>query len=473
MAWQIGIHRQVSRRVKPSASTLAKPAKWAAMGALLLTSCAGGAAGPGAEGSAGASGRGAPGGGIGSGEAGVDAVTRDAGGGHVDAFPDSAPSADGGDMAVAPDGGIGAFLHPGLLHSAQDFDRMTAKVAAGAQPWKAGWDRLVANAHSSLTWRPNPVATVYRGADGLHAENYSQLYNDAAAAYASALRWKISGDSAYADKSVQILNAWAAVLTGIDGTTDKFLAAGLYGYEIANAAEIVRTYDGWSASDFTHFKDMMARVFYPLNHDFLANHNGDRCLTHFYANWDLCNMASILAIGVLLDDRAKYDEAIDYFKNGGGNGAIGNAVYYLHPGNLGQWQESGRDQGHATLGIGLMGAFCEMAWKQGDDMYGFSENRFLAGAEYVASYNLGNDVPYVTYSNCVNVTQPVIAEGGRGDIRPIWELAYNHYVKRQGLAAPNVATYAARVRPEGGGGDYGPNSGGFDQLGFGTLTSTV
>ena len=28
-------------------------------------------------------------------------------------------------------------------------------------------------------------------------------------------------------------------------------------------------------------------------------------------------------------------------------------------------------------------------------------------------------------------------------------------------------------RPEGGGGDYGPNSGGFDQLGYGTLTATL
>jgi hypothetical protein len=32
---------------------------------------------------------------------------------------------------------------------------------------------------------------------------------------------------------------------------------------------------------------------------------------------------------------------------------------------------------------------------------------------------------------------------------------------------------AEKERPEGGGGDYGPNSGGFDQLGYGTLTATL
>src|SRR5882724_6092150 len=66
------------------------------------------------------------------------------------------------------------------------------------------------------------------------------------------------------------------------------------------------------------------------------------------------------------------------------------------PGGLGQWQESGRDQGHATLGVCLAGAFCEMAWNQGQDMYGYSDNRIMAGFEYIAKYNLGQDVPFTT-----------------------------------------------------------------------------
>jgi len=418
-----------------------------------------------------------------AGSAGISSGAADASGTRGDSDASGSPS-DGrpsvlADAAALPvdatergDVAVQGFLHPGLLHSNEDFDRMRTKVAANAQPWKAGWDRLVANGHSALTWTARPAPVVYRGADGVHPENYAQLFNDAAAAYALALRWKISGDAAYADKAIAVLDAWSAVLTSIGGTSDKFLAAGLYGYELANAGEIMRTYAGWSTADFTQFKSMMQNVFYSMNHDFLLHHNG-ACISHYWANWDLCNMDSMIAIGVLLDDRAIYDEAVEYFKNGAGNGAIGKAVFFVHPGHLGQWQESGRDQGHNTLGIGLMGAFCEMAWKQGDDLYAYDDNRFLAGAEYVATYNLGNDVPYVTYDNCDNVNQTVIASAGRGDIRPIWELVYNHYVNRRGLAAPNVASYAAMVRPEGGGGDYGPNSGGYDQLGYGTLTFTL
>jgi hypothetical protein len=65
-----------------------------------------------------------------------------------------------------------------------------------------------------------------------------------------------------------------------------------------------------------------------------------------------------------------------------------------------------------------------------------------------------------------------VASNGRGTLRPSWELLYNHYAKRKGLYAPFSQRFAEKVRPEGGGGHYGPNSGGFDQLGFGTLTFT-
>jgi hypothetical protein len=363
-----------------------------------------------------------------------------------------------------------AFVHPGLLHNDDDFRRMKENLER--EPWQSGWQRLIANRHSSLDWKPRPVALVVRGRDRMatQPENYRQLFNDIAAAYACALRWRISGDHLYADKSVEIMNAWSAKLTKITGSTDADLAAGIYGYEFANAAEIMRSYDGWKSEDFARFQGMMINVFYSINHDFLVRHNGTK-IDHYWCNWDACNMDSIIAIGVLCDRRDIYNEAVEYYKHGEGNGAIAHAVYYIHPDGLGQWQESGRDQGHSTLGIGLLGAFCEMAWKQGDDLYGYDNNRFLAGCEYVAKYNLGEDVPFKTFSDSL-ATQAVISAGGRDDVRPIWELVYNHYVKLKGLPAPYITKAAESVRPEGGGGDYGPNSGGFDQLGYGTLTFT-
>ncbi|MFL9859499.1 alginate lyase family protein [Paraburkholderia madseniana] len=363
------------------------------------------------------------------------------------------------------------FVHPGLLHTRQDFDRMRIKVAHGDQPWFAGWQKLIANRHASLNWKPNPQVIVYRGADGHHVENYAALFNDAAAAYALALRWKISGDDAYAGKAVEILNAWSSTLTAIDGTSDRFLASGIYGYQLANAAEILRTYPEWRPADFHRFQTMMLAVFYPMNHDFLVRHNGAET-DHYWANWDLANMDSMLAIGVLTDRRDIYDEATGYFRHGAGNGSIGHVVWKVYDGGIGQLQESGRDQGHTMLDVALLGTFCQMAWNQGDDLFGYDHNRFLLGAEYAARYNLGLDVPYTAYSNS-DVTQTTISNKSRGDVRPIWELLYNHYVVLKGMSAPDVEAFARKVRVEGGGGDYGSNSGGFDQLGYGTLTFTL
>ncbi len=90
------------------------------------------------------------------------------------------------------------------------------------------------------------------------------------------------------------------MLKHIHGNADRFLAAGIYGYQFANAAELMRTYSGWASEDFARFQNMMLTVFYSMNHDFLVRHN-DAAVTNYWANWNLCNMASMEAIGVLCD----------------------------------------------------------------------------------------------------------------------------------------------------------------------------
>jgi hypothetical protein len=358
------------------------------------------------------------------------------------------------------------FVHPGLLHTEADFERMRQKVNDKAQPWLDGWNALTGNGRAQLGAKPRPLATVIRGGDD---SNFAQMYIDIARAYQLALRWKVSQDTRYADLAVVFLNEWSSTLTTLTGNADRFLAAGIYGYQFANAAEIMRTYEGWAAADFARFQNMMLTVFYPLNHSFLTNHNGAQ-ITNYWANWDQCTLAAMLAIGVLCDRQDIYDEAMSYYKTGQGNGAGLEAVYQVHPGYLGQWQESGRDQGHCTLGIGLAGAFHEMAWNQGDDTYGYENNRFLAGAEYVAKSNLRDSngdfytVPFFTNINKQG-TQSVLSTAGQGHRRGIWESVHNHYANRLGIATPYTALQVAQMYPEGDGGNG-------DQLGFGTLTFT-
>ena len=391
-------------------------------------------------------------------------------GGATDASTSGASSGAGGNTDGAASAGTTttataqSFTHPGLMHTDADFTRMREKIAAGAQPWVAGWNALTSSGRAWIGAVPNPLETVVRGGDG---ENFRTMVEDLERAYQFAVHWKVSGDTAYADRAVLFLNAWSSTMKALNGNSDRFLAAGIYGYQWANTAEIMRSYPGWQAEDLARFQTLMLEVFYPMSHSFLINHN-DANITNYWANWDLCAICCVLAVGVLCDRADIYNEALTYYKSGRGNGAAAHNVYFLHPGHLGQWQETARDQGHSTLGMALTGLLCEMAWNQGEDLYGHSNNRFLAAAEYVAKANLQDangefyTLPFSPYANRQGYFTAV-STAGRPNYRPAWESIYNHYVNRKGLSAPYVTAFAAALRPERA--EWGG-----DQPSFGTLT---
>lgn len=338
------------------------------------------------------------------------------------------------------------FTHPGVLHKESDLARMREKIAQKAEPWYTAWNNLRASSEAQLGWTARATETVIRGGTG---DNISIMYRDVAAAYAHALIYSITGDTRHGDKAAEILNAWARINKAVSGNADRYLAAGLNGYQFANAAELMRDYP---AFDLKRFQQYMLQVFYyPMNERFLlgnsygAPHN-DACATNYRVNWDACNMNAMLAISILCDNRSNFNKAINYFKNGDGTGNINRAVNFIHSDIWGQWEESGRDQGHAMGGLMLYALFCEIAWNQGEDMYAYGDNRFRKGAEYVARYNIMdgsagkyNDLPYTSYSrqmgsNCSWYTEPTLSSAVRGKYGPNWEVIYNHYGRRMGQA---------------------------------------
>lgn len=98
----------------------------------------------------------------------------------------------------------------------------------------------------------------------------------------------------------------------------------------------------------------------------------------------------------------------------------------------------------------------------------------LCSAEYVSKYNVNQSVPYTPYESWEGVL-PVVSEKSRFPVRPGFEALYSHYAELKGLDASWTKEFRDYVNNnltdniEGGGGDYGPNSGGFDAFGHGTL----
>ncbi|MGN1220476.1 MAG: glycoside hydrolase family 92, partial [Candidatus Cryptobacteroides sp.] len=80
-----------------------------------------------------------------------------------------------------------------------------------------------------------------------------------------------------------------------------------------------------------------------------------------------------------------------------------------------------------------------------------------------ARYNAGhNDLPFKQWTDVTGkyCNWPVISEQARGEFRPVYEMPYNHYVRRKGLSMPNTKEVIDKVGPEG---YY------YEHFGFGTF----
>jgi hypothetical protein len=341
------------------------------------------------------------------------------------------------------------FVHPGLLHSRSELAFIQQKISAGEQPWTSAWEQLQSSrpsrsrsrssrsaGPSSLDYKPRPIANVVRGVRNNPNIGSSDFSNDSIAAYSHALQWCLTGKQVHATKSIEILTVWSKALESVSGHDAKLLI-GMAGMGFCNAAELVRHTDaGWKVEEQERFERMLRQVFYPVIQDFYPSANG---------NWDASMIQTMLAMGVYLDDRDMFDRAVHYYLRGKGNGAIEN---YFN--EFGECQESGRDQAHTQMGMGFLGCACEIAWKQGVDLYGAADNRLALGFEYTAKFNLGQDVPYEPYKSFEGrYHYRTLSSDSRGRFAPIYERIVHHYHDRMGLDMPYSRKVAEEQRPEG------------------------
>lgn len=414
------------------------------------------------------------------------------------------------------------YDHPCAMYSADDFDYVKQSLDNGTAPQevKDALQQLKNSTYASKSYVAQPQKWIVRGdATGTEpgVENYAYAMKDAASAYQQALLWKLTGDDEYAATAVKTLNAWAATCVGITSNdANQVLAAGAQGYTFANAADILLGYGGWSDADKGTFKQWMLDVFASKNIDFLENHGGaNNCPLHYWSNWDLVNLCSYLAIGILTENDEMVNYVVNYFYQGAGNGCINNLIQGTFTDPLGtgeqicQNQESGRDQGHAEMSTMVAANLAQMAYTLYTknptvtqlDFFSANDNALLKMGEYVALSNLRNgtdnankdgqwiiaatEMPFNTYYYCVDCTCRDKKHGAthtqlanderRGGIRPGWEIYYTHYKRIKGMSSgfAYVKQFADKLRPECGVGEaqnrYGTNSGAFDQLGWGTL----
>ncbi|MBR1667323.1 MAG: alginate lyase family protein [Bacteroidaceae bacterium] len=234
-----------------------------------------------------------------------------------------------------------------------------------------------------------------------------------------------------ADKAVAIINAYAKTLQRFDGHDAPLCT--IQGYDLVRAMTLMKAHqtDEWTA--------MVRRAILPTLDKFEADS------PYANGNWGAIVNRQRMACAIFLEDSVLYKASVDYFLHANDNGSLPKYI-----GETGQCQETGRDQGHVQLGLEALAQTCEMAWEQGDDLWGALDNRLLKGFEYTAKYNLGYDVPFTTWTDCTGLyndwTEP--GQMSRGKLWDIYELPYNHYVKRKGLQMPYTERIVKGEKPK-------------------------
>ena len=229
-----------------------------------------------------------------------------------------------------------------------------------------------------------------------------------------------SDREAYAAKAMEIADAYADALQHLDGHDAPLCL--IQAFDLVRAMTLLE--------DTTHHARhaaLIRRAFVPTIDKFEADS------PYANGNWGAIVNRMRMACAIFLNDNDMYRASVDYFLHANDNGSLPN---YIAP--SGQSQETGRDQAHAQLGLEALAQTAEMAYTQGDDLWGALDNRLLKGFEYCARYNLGNEVPYEQKQDCTGLycdwTEP--GAMSRGKLWDIYELPYYHYVVRKGLKMP-------------------------------------
>lgn len=320
-----------------------------------------------------------------------------------------------------------SFVHPGAIDSLEELNYVKTKLAEGAQPWSSEFERL---AKSTLATR-EPHGLVHLNAQNEDAR-ISQA--DASAAYTQALLWYYSGEETYAKRAIAILEAWTGLEAFTSGSDQDRLQAAWLGATFAPAAEIMRLHPAWSKEEQAKLQAMFKKAFYPQLNT-ASTWNG---------NVDLTQIDAMLSIAVFNEDEAEFllglsrlkirVPAYFYLRSDGPTpqaiaGDWGDTnKFWFHPTEWvdGLMQESCRDNGHHVqfaLGSALHAA--ETAWHQGIDLYTENQERFAAAMELLATQLLKGSMQGLSSTDEVTPN--------RFDT---WEIGYNHYHTRAGLALP-------------------------------------
>jgi len=366
------------------------------------------------------------------------------------------------------------WTHPGIVVSQAQLDATRAAYQAGDSVVVDQVNKAKNSNYGSLTYTvqgPWPGGINQCGANSTPNNGCLEADNDSNAAYVQALLWYMTGNQAYADNAIDIMNTYAAGFRGYAGTnglscpsgtdcSNGPLQSGWDAEKWPRAAEIIRygrtssgAGSGWSAASIQAFSNMLKNIYQPV----IQNGSGVN------GNWDMSMIDGMMQIAVFTENSTLLSSARSFWLGrvpdlfylqsvDGGNHAasprgnpswFGQTVFNSSTNNVGQ--ETCRDLRHMEDSISSSILTAETDWIQGGTLY--TDTSTSAQKRIVGSMNVmaglesqrtgGPDTlitapsGYCTGSGATHVGQITIGPGST------YAIGYNEYHNR--LNDPNMA----------------------------------
>ena len=205
------------------------------------------------------------------------------------------------------------FSHPMTVINKVELAVVRKRIEGKVEPQASAYAQLLRDADALQRFKPDPPDTM--DIMGGYEPNTNQetlirpwLWRNCHAAYASALAYAYSGDKKYAEKAVEILNAWAAGKTVFTGH-DRGLQLASWFSPMLYAADLLDDYDGWKPADRQRFKAWWRSNVLVHVREIIHTHGN---------NWKDAGLLGVLSAAVVLEDKGLLKEGLeglqDYFE---------------------------------------------------------------------------------------------------------------------------------------------------------------
>jgi hypothetical protein len=197
------------------------------------------------------------------------------------------------------------FIHPMTVTSSKEVAIVKDRIKRAVEPQATAFKKLIEVADSLMSFIPDPPDTMnvmggYEPNNNLK-QNRALLWRNCNAAYTLALAYTYTGNTKYADKAIDVLNAWAIKGTVFTGA-DRGLQLGSYFSPMLYSADLLNSYTGWTLKNRSDFKKWWV----------------NNCLIHTtevmrtrYNNWLDAGILGTMCAAVVFEDKLLLEESLN------------------------------------------------------------------------------------------------------------------------------------------------------------------